>query len=152
MRETTLTTALGALALAAPAALAQSHEAGSDGCGLGWAFTQRKSLSATSTRGSSAFFSPFGMTSGTLGCDAHSIAAKDMEAARFAVVNLHALRLEAAVGRGERLAALSRTMGCADADGFARTLKGAYADVFTRPGLSGVEAFKNIQAAAAAGC
>ena len=153
MRTTTLTTTLGALALAAPAALAQSNLPGSDSCGLGWQVTQEKTMIATTTRGTTNNVVPytFGMTSGTLGCDQHSIAAKDMEAARFAVVNMDALRLEIAAGQGERLAALSQVMGCSDAAGFARTLKGSYADVFPHPGVTGVEAFKNIQAAGA-GC
>ena len=44
---------------------------GSDGCGLGSEVTQKKSLLATTTRGTTNGTIPpaFGMTSGTIGCD-----------------------------------------------------------------------------------
>ena len=143
---------LGALALAAPAALAQGHESGSDGCGLGWQFTQKKSMTATTTRATSTPTMPLGMTSGTLGCDRHSIVANDRDAAGFVLDNMDALRLEAAAGRGPRLAALSEVMGCADAGAFAATLKDSWAQVFPVAGIPGVEAFKNIRGAVGAGC
>ena len=147
---TTTTTVLGALALAAPAALAQTNEPGSDGCGLGWRVTQEKTMIATTTRATSLPTMPFGMTSGTLGCDQHPLAAKDMEAAGFVAVHADALRLEAAAGRGERLAALSEVMGCADAGAFAARLKGSWAEVFPHPGVGGLAVFEGVRAAA--GC
>jgi len=93
---------------------------GSDGCGLGWQVTQKKSLIATTTRGTTNAVVPptFGMTSGTIGCDQHSFARRDVPAAQFVATNYDALMMDMAQGEGEALQALAHTMGCNNAAAF----------------------------------
>ena len=122
---------------------------GSDSCGLGWQVIQSKSLSATSTRGTTNSFVPptLGMTSGTIGCDAHPIAAKDVPAARYVATNFDILKHEVAMGQGEILLGFSQVMGCSpnQARGFTQTLKANYVDVFPHGQITPVEMFKNVQ-------
>lgn len=89
---------------------------GTDGCGLGWQVTQKKTILGTSIRGTTNAFVPptFGMTSGTLGCDKHEIAKNDMDAAKFAFNNQEPLSIEMAQGQGEYLAGFAKTLGCDD--------------------------------------
>jgi hypothetical protein len=93
---------------------------GSDGCGLGWQVTQKKSLVGTTTRGTTNLVVPpvFGMTSGTIGCDQHSIARRDVPAAQFVASNYDALMMDMAQGEGESLAALANTLGCGNTAAF----------------------------------
>jgi hypothetical protein len=88
----------------------------SNGCGLGWAVTQKTSLLATTTRNTTAMFLPptFSMTSGTSGCAKHSIAKNDFDAARLIATQGEAVKMEMASGRGELLSSLGRTLGCGD--------------------------------------
>lgn len=87
---------------------------GSDGCGLGWQVTQKKSFLATTTRATTNAIVPptFGMSSGTIGCDQHTFAKKEMPALEYVASNYDTLLLEMSTGSGETLAALSLTMGC----------------------------------------
>lgn len=105
----------------------------SDGCGLGWEVTQDKTLMATLTRGTTNNFVPptFGMTTGTIGCEQHSIAQNDQGAAVYAMVNHEALLMEMASGSGEVLDAFARSMGCSDAalNDFASLTQGHFADL-----------------------
>jgi len=88
----------------------------SDGCGLGWQITDKKTWFGTTTRGSTNGFVPpvFGMTSGTLGCDSHPIAKNETEAAKYAYNNYDSLSSEMAEGRGEFVVGLAKAMGCND--------------------------------------
>lgn len=90
---------------------------GSDYCGLGWEITNKKSFLATTTRSTTNAFVPptFGMTTGTIGCDKHSLAMRDVPAAQFASSHYDALLFSMAQGQGEELQALAKTMGCSDA-------------------------------------
>ena len=101
-------------ALTALPALAKDD---SDSCGLGWQVTQKKTMSATTTRGTTNGFVPptFGMTSGTIGCAKHDFAKKDQAAVIFASANFEPLMMEMAQGQGEYLTGFARTMGCSDA-------------------------------------
>lgn len=87
-----------------------------DGCGLGWQVTQKKTIIGSITRGTTNSFVPpsFGMTSGTLGCAQHPFAKKDQEAAVYAMTNYDSLNIEMAEGRGEFLTGFARTLGCDD--------------------------------------
>lgn len=89
----------------------------SDGCGLGWQVTNKTTMSATTTRGTTNAFIPptFGMTTGTIGCARHDIAKRDEAAAAYAVNNYDSLTTEMAEGHGEVLAGFARTLGCNDA-------------------------------------
>ncbi len=95
---------------------AASPNGGSDSCGLGWQVMQGKTLVGTLVRGTTgSVASPtFSMTSGTSGCDKHTIAKNDQEAVKFASVNFHMLRADMAQGQGEYVDGLARVMGCDD--------------------------------------
>ena len=98
-------------------AFAESSEDKSDGCGLGWQVTKNHTMIATTTRGTTnGVVSPtYGMTSGTLGCDQHSLAKRDQAAALYAANNYESLSTEMAEGKGEYLQGFARTLGCNDA-------------------------------------
>jgi hypothetical protein len=89
---------------------------GSDFCGLGWQITNKKTMIATTTRATTNAVVPptFGMTTGTIGCDQHPIALRDIPAAQFVATNYDALLLDMAQGEGEVLAAFASAVGCSD--------------------------------------
>lgn len=93
---------------------------GSDFCGLGWQVTNKKSFLATLTRSTTNVVVPptFGMTTGTIGCDRHTLVQRDIPAAQFVASHYDALLMEMAVGEGEALTALSASLGCANAAAF----------------------------------
>lgn len=114
------------LALALVGGVAQaSTGGGSDGCGLGWQVTQKKSLLGTFTRATTNAVVPptFGMTTGTIGCDQHSIAMRDVPAAQFVATNYDALMMDMAQGEGENLSALSNSLGCSNVKAFGEATK-----------------------------
>src|SRR4051812_42927982 len=76
-----------------------------DSCGLGWQVTQKKTLSAKTTRGTTNAFVPptFGMTTGTIGCAQHPLSKRDVEGALYATTNFDELSVEMAEGQGEFL-------------------------------------------------
>ncbi len=138
----------------APAAFAGSA-GGSDSCGLGWEITSKKSFLATTTRATTNAFIPptFGMTTGTIGCDQHSLAKNEIPGAEFVASNYDNLVIEMAAGNGENLQALARTLGCSDA-------AAAELGSITKAGFEGlvgnggsVELFKNVKnSSVALGC
>lgn len=87
---------------------------GSSECGIGWSVTQKKSFFATSTRSTTHVFIPptFGMSSGTSGCDSHSLVKTEENAARFIAGNEDAIRSDIAQGDGEYVQALTVALGC----------------------------------------
>ena len=94
-----------------------SDGGGSDGCGLGWQVTSKKSFLATTTRGTTnAVVHPtFGMTSGTIGCDQHSFAKRERQAVDFVASNKDPLIIDMSQGKGEYLHSFFKSMGCNDA-------------------------------------
>jgi len=122
---------------------------GSDSCGMGWQITQKKTWLATTTRGTTNYFIPpaFGMTSGTMGCDQHSIAKNDMDAAKYASNNQESLSIEMAQGEGEYLAGFAKTLGCEDAvqGEFAKMAQDNYGAI-TANNASGIEMLSNVKA------
>lgn len=121
----------------------------SNGCGLGWSVTQAQTLFGTSTRGTTNTFLPntFSMTSGTSNCAKHPIAQKDVPAFEYVAVNHDALTVEMAQGSGENIAALARTMGCADAsvEQFGRMTQSHYSAIVGAGGLAPDELFENVK-------
>jgi hypothetical protein len=111
---------------------------GSDGCGLGWQVTQKRSLIATTTRGTTNAVVPpgFGMTSGTIGCDQHEFAVNDQKAIQFVASNYEPLMSEMAEGRGEYLQAFHQTMSCAPGTygQFTTTLQKSFPTLSTNSG------------------
>lgn len=85
-----------------------------DGCGLGWQVTQERTMSATTTRGTTNNIVPpaFGMTSGTMGCDKIPFADKNKESATFVAKNYETLKTELAEGQGEYVTAMVVSFGC----------------------------------------
>ena len=77
------------------------------------------------------------MTSGTSGCDKHSIVQNEMEAAGFAFNNVDSLKLEIAEGHGEYLNNFAQTLRC-DAEGqskLAGALQSHYSEVVDDVGI-----------------
>lgn len=141
------------LPLAALAAGDISPNAGSDNCGWGWKVTDKKSLFGTSTRGTTnSYTTPFALTTGTAGCEKHTIAKADAKGVDFVVQNYDSLRLEMAAGQGENLAALARTMGCSDSAvaSFGSAVQGSYETVVGNG--SRIEMFNNVKNVAARAC
>lgn len=141
-------------AFVAPAAFA-ANGGGSDGCGLGWEITNKKSFLATTTRATTNAFVPptFGMTTGTIGCDQHSLAKNEIPGAEFVASNYDNLVVEMASGNGENLQALARTLGCSDAAALelGSVTKANFESLVGNGGA--VELFKNVKASSAAlGC
>jgi opacity protein-like surface antigen len=99
---------------AAPAAAGGGNPTGTDGCGLGWQVTKDKTMLGTTTRGTTNGFVPptFGMTSGTIGCDQHSIAQNEHDSAAYAYNNFDSLKSEMAAGQGEILSGFAASLGC----------------------------------------
>jgi len=126
-----------------------ANPSGTDGCGLGWQVTQKKTMFATSVRGTTNAFVPptFGMTSGTLGCDRHDIAKNDMDAAKFAFNNQEPLSIEMAQGQGEYLAGFAKTLGCQDSAQaeFAKMAQNQYGEI-VKDGQSPLGLLKNVKA------
>lgn len=101
---------------------------GSDGCGVGWQVTNKKSMLATTTRGTTNAFVPptFGMTSGTIGCDQHSFAKRELPAVNLVATNQDAIMIEIASGGGENMAALAQAMGCSNSASLAQQAQASY--------------------------
>ncbi len=121
-----------------------------DSCGLGWQVTQKKTMLATSTRGTTNGFVPptFGMTTGTIGCAQHSIAKNDVDAARYAFNNYESLTMEMAQGSGEYLSAFAHTLGCSAGvqSEFGRMTQDNYSAIMGNAQTTAVEMFQNVKA------
>jgi hypothetical protein len=120
-----------------------------DSCGLGWQVTQKKTLSATTTRGTTNAFVPptFGMTTGTLGCAQHPLSKRDVDGARYAYNNFDVLSIEMAEGQGEFLTSFARTLGCDDAslEAFSHMTQSHYRSIMNEGKATRVEMFDNIK-------
>ena len=129
-----------------------NHSSGSDSCGLGWAFTEEKTLSATSTRGTTNGFVPptFGMSSGTLGCDSHSIAEKDIRTIRYIATYADLLKYEIVLGMGMHLQGLAQLMESSSEQCFAKALNKHYSQIASSG--TPIEMFKTIQKVATGEC
>lgn len=122
-----------------------------DGCGLGWQITQKRTMLATTTRGTTNGFVPptFGMTSGTIGCEQHAFAKNELPAATYVFNNYEPLTIEMAQGSGEYLAAFARTMGCNDSvhSEFGRTMQQNFGAIMGTENTTAVEMFHNVKSA-----
>jgi hypothetical protein len=58
------------------------------------------------------------MTTGTIGCDQHSLAQADIPAAQFVASHYDSVMMDMAMGQGESLQALAQAMGCSSAEAF----------------------------------
>ena len=127
---------------------------GTDSCGLGWYITKKKTLSATSTRGTTNAFIPptLGMTSGTINCDSHSIAKKDVPPLRYAAAYFDVLKHEIAIGSGNVLLGFSEIMGCSKFQDFSSSLRSHYTYIFPHGKATPVEVFQHIRSLSIKNC
>ncbi len=137
---------LGAVILFAYTQSSQAADS-SSGCGLGWQVTQKQSLLSSAVRTTTNTFLPntFSMTSGTSGCQKHSIVKNDEEAVIYAVNNQHSLMMEMAEGKGEFLNAFAQTLGC-DASrysDFAKFTQSHFSDIANS--ADGIELYRQIR-------
>ena len=118
---------IASLALGSFAAMADDT---SDGCGLGWQVTKKKTFSATTTRGTTNSVVPntFGMTSGTIGCEQHGLVKVEQKSLHFADANYENLMTEIAQGQGEYLSGFAATMGCSSAE-FSSALQSNFSEI-----------------------
>ncbi|MFL5785712.1 MAG: DUF3015 family protein [Bacteriovoracaceae bacterium] len=118
---------VAALVLGSFAALADDT---SDGCGLGWQVTKKKTFSATTTRFTTNAFVPptFGMTSGTIGCEQHALVKADMKPLHYADANYENLMTEIAQGQGEYLTGFAAAMGCSS-EAFSSALQSNFSEI-----------------------
>ena len=127
-----------------------------DPCGLGWSVTDKKTMSATSTRGTTnATVHPtFGMTSGTMGCDKfEGFAANEIQNAQYVASNYDMIRTELALGSGEfASAALTNadTLSCGQ-EKVLNYVQENFEQVVTSA-KDGVELYKNLKAASNQAC
>ncbi len=85
------------------------------GCGIGWKIAPKNSMVSSTTRAiTNMWFFPFATTTGTSGCDRHSIVLNDKMKLHFTENSYHELLVEISQGRGENLTAFSRVLGCND--------------------------------------
>ena len=126
---------------------AVSGEPDTDGCGLGWQVTDKKTIIGSLTRGSTNSIVPpsFGMTSGTLGCRKHEFSKRDEAGVTYAVSNYDSLRIQMAEGRGETLDAFARTMGCSNTAAFGRMTQSGYSRIMTSDSQTAVQMFRNVK-------
>ncbi|MBF0238906.1 MAG: DUF3015 family protein [SAR324 cluster bacterium] len=120
---------------------------GSDGCGMGWDVTEEKSFLGTSTRGTTnATFSPtFSMTSGTSGCDKHSIVRQDARGIHYAEANFSNLKMEIPQGNGEFLFGFAQVLGCGDVtEMFGTVMQKNYEKIYSSEQITPVEMYQNV--------
>lgn len=106
---------------------------GAAGCGLGSMIfgndpSKVKQVLAATTNGTVAS-QTFGITTGTLNCDASGTNVTD--ALEFIEGNREILAKDAARGRGETIAGLSQIAGCASPDAVGAALQSQYREIFT---------------------
>lgn len=138
---------VNAFAAGKAATMPSSAQPTIDSCGLGWQITDKKTYTATTTRGTTNAFIPptFGMTTGTIGCEKLEVGKNDKEAADYVATNFEVLKSELARGEGEYVSALATAMGCSSsASAVGQQLQKNYNQVVT-PAQSALELYKNIK-------
>ena len=124
-----------------------------DGCGLGWEVTDKKTMFATTTRGTTNAFVPptFGMTTGTIGCQKfEGFAANERAQVEYVAKNFETIRAELAVGNGEYADAAAQSFNC-DSNTFKAHVQKNYDNVVA-PAQNGVELYQNLKAEASNVC
>jgi len=121
----------------------------SSGCGLGWEVTQKQSLLSSAVRTTTNTFLPntFSMTSGTSGCQKHSIVKNDEAAVIYAVNNQHSLMMEMAEGKGEFLNGFAQVLGCDQSrfSDFAQFTQSHYGEIMNTASENGVELYRQVR-------
>lgn len=121
---------------------------GSDGCGLGWQVTDKRTMIGTTTRGTTNAVIPptFGMTSGTIGCEQHQFAKNEMNAVNYVASNTEALSVEMAQGSGEYVTGLALEMGCSATQipAFGQALQNNF-EAIVPASANGAQMYKNVR-------
>jgi len=122
----------------------------SNGCGLGWKVTKRKSLVSSSVRGTTnsiAYNQTFGMTSGTSGCAQHSIVKNERAVEHFVEANYNNLMVDMAKGEGEYVQALAYVMGCdaTSVEHFTNMTQKNYGAIFTSDSIGPQKLIQNVK-------
>lgn len=112
----------------------------SSGCGLGWKVVQKNSLLSSYTRSitNAVTSSTFAMTSGTSGCDQHSVVLNEKKELHYAESNFHSLMTEMAQGQGEYLKGFALVMGCdsSHVSDFSQAAQKNYNNIFPASGTN----------------
>jgi len=119
----------------------------SGGCGLGWEVIDDHSLFGTSVRGTThAYFTPtFSMTSGTSGCENHSIVKNEARGIHYAEANFANLMMEMSLGNGEFLAGFAEVVGCGEVENtFSDVMQKNYGDIYSSNDIKPVEMYNNV--------
>ena len=121
----------------------------SSGCGLGWQVTNRMSLVSSSIRGTTNVIASntIGMTSGTSGCDQHSIVKTEKKGIHYVEANFENLMVEMAQGKGEYLEIFAILMGCTSGEvqEFSALARDRYSKIFTSDSITPVKMLKNLK-------
>lgn len=138
------------LAIAVIFFAAHAHaEDKSSGCGLGWKVTQRNSLVSSFVRALTNYTttSTFAMTSGTSGCDHHSIVSKDKQDIHYAEANFESLMVDMAKGNGAYLQGFAMVMGCNanEAAAFSQVSQKNYDQFFPNSGTTPNELVNSVR-------
>jgi hypothetical protein len=122
---------------------------GSSGCGLGWKVTKRKSLVSSILRNytNAIGSNTSGMTSGTSGCDKHSIVKREKAVEHFVEANYNSLMIDMAKGEGEYVSALGYVMGCGPdhVGSFSDMTQKHYGDIFTSDAVGPQQLIQNLK-------
>lgn len=142
-----------ALAVSIFTAVSVFADDSSNGCGLGWAVTKKKSMLATTTRGSTNSIIPntFGMTSGTSHCDSHSFAKNELPAYQYIETNYDMLMVDVAKGQGEYLDGFAAVLGCTGS-GVDQLNQAVRSDLQTSKTSSPIQMFEGLKQHSVPGC
>lgn len=133
MKIQSLNRLLSTLVLATSLSASTALAAGDAGCGLGSLVIQKNtkiSQTLALTTNGTLLTQLFGITSGTSNCSSSALVYNEQEAVKFAETNYETLRIEAAQGSGESLAALGELLGCKDASRFGALSKANFDQFF----------------------
>lgn len=89
----------------------------SRGCGVGTLAAPKKTLVSTSIAASVDYFVPsqsFATSSGTSGCAKHELVLNQKMQEHFIAIHLEQIKFDSAIGSGESIEVLARTLGCND--------------------------------------
>jgi hypothetical protein len=121
---------------------------GAAGCGLGSMLFEGKNewyeqVMAATTNGTSGN-QTFGITFGSLNCDANKVALNSEKATVFVAANKNAVVNELALGQGESVSVLANIFECQNAAAFADVMKANYNQVISNNQLSNEEIVANM--------
>lgn len=121
---------------------------GAAGCGLGSLLFEGKNewyeQTLAATTNASFGTQTFGITFGSLNCDANKLASNKDRAKIFVTANKNAVVNELAMGQGETVSVLANIYNCNSSKEFANTMKANYNKVISSEKLSSEQIVENI--------